>query len=40
MKKGIAPVNEFYNTIEKMENNQAQPVTEDSGDNRKSTDSI
>lgn len=40
MKKGIAPVNEFYNAIEKMENNQVKPVTEDLGDNRKSTDSI
>lgn len=40
IKKGIAPVNEFYNAIEKIENIQIKPVDEYSGKNRKSTDSI
>jgi len=40
MKKGIAPVNEFYNAIEKMEKTQVQPEIKDSEKNRKSNDSI
>jgi len=40
IKKGIAPINEFYNAIDKMENTQIQSETEESGENRKSNDSI
>jgi len=40
IKKGIAPVNEFYNAIEKMEKHHIKPIGEDSGEKIKSTDSI
>lgn len=40
IKKGLAPVNEFYNAIKRMEKNNAQTETESIEKNRKSTDSI
>ena len=40
IKKGIAPVNEFYKAIEKMENNPVQINTGNTEENKKSTDSI
>ena len=39
VKKGVAPVNEFYKTIEKMEKGQYNKTTENT-EKRKSTDSI
>lgn len=40
IKKGIAPVNEFYNTIQKMEKNKTQINSTNIEKNKKSTDSI
>lgn len=40
IKKGIAPINEFYNTIEKMEKNKTQINSTNIEKNKKSTDSI
>ncbi len=40
IKKATAPVIEFYNAIEKMENNQGQINPENPEENKKSTDSI
>lgn len=40
IKKGLAPVNEFYNTIRKMEKNNNQINTVNTIKNKKSTDSI
>lgn len=40
IKKGIAPVNEFYQTIEKMEKFPVQINSENTEENKKSTDSI
>lgn len=39
VKKGVAPVNEFYETIEKMETSGSKKILNNT-DNRKSTDSI
>lgn len=40
IKKATAPVNEFYNALEKMEKNQALINSESKEENKKSTDSI
>jgi hypothetical protein len=40
IKKATAPVNEFYNALEKMEKNQVQTDAESKEENKKSTDSI
>lgn len=40
IKKGIAPINEFYNTIEKMDKNNTQINSTNIEKNKKSTDSI
>lgn len=40
MKKGVAPVNEFYNAIEKLENNQGQIKPKSAVNKKESTDSI
>ena len=39
VKKGVAPINEFYNTIERMEKEGDKKIL-DKDENRKSTDSI
>ncbi len=40
IKKGLAPVNEFYNAIKRMEKNNTQINSENTDKNKKSTDSI
>ena len=40
IKNATAPVNEFYNAIEKMDKNQIQINSENTEENKKSTDSI
>jgi hypothetical protein len=40
IKNATAPVNEFYDTLEKMEKNQVQINAESKKENKKSTDSI
>jgi len=40
IKKATAPVNEFYDAIEKMKKNQVQNDAESNEENKKSTDSI
>lgn len=40
IKRATAPVNEFYNALEKMEKNQVQIDAESKAENKKSTDSI
>ena len=40
IKRATAPVNEFYNALEKMEKNQVQIDAESKEENKKSTDSI